>query len=69
MIAAPWITATQWNVISQKFTVSADIGEVVQRYGPGVYTVILWSQFGGEDEPVSEYSIFYGVEPPDTYSR
>ena len=68
-ITVPWITAAEWNVNGQTFSVSADIGKIVDHYGNGVYTVLVWAKLGDEREVVSEYSIFYGVDPPDTYSR
>ncbi len=64
----PLITATGWNVSRQGFSVKANIAEVVGRHGAGVYTVTLWAMIDGEDAVVSQYSIFHGVTPPDTYS-
>ena len=46
------------------FSVKADIGNAP----PGVYTVVVWAPLGGEREVVSEYSIFYRITPPDTYT-
>ena len=68
-IVVPWITATEWKADGQRFSVTADLVDVVERFGSGVYTVVLWSELGGEDAIVSQYSIFYGVTPPDTYGR
>ena len=67
-ITVPWVTASKWTVTGLDFTVTADISELLARYGPGVYTILLWGEIEGEDVPISEYSIFYQVEPPDTYS-
>ena len=64
----PWIDAQRWHVNGGQFTVSADLSTVISAYGSGVYTVVLWSKLGGEKAVVSEYSIFHGVTPPDTYS-
>ena len=64
-ITVPWITASRWETTSDSFTIEADLGEIP----PGVYTVLVWAKLGGEKEVVSKYSIFYGIEPPDTYSR
>lgn len=63
-LTVPWITAHQWRVTSNTFSVKADIGNVP----PGVYTIVVWALIGGEREVVSEYSIFHGVTPPDTYT-
>lgn len=64
-MTVPWITASRWKTTSASFNIQADLGKIPS----GVYTILVWANLGGEDEPVSEYSIFYGVEPPDTYSR
>ncbi len=42
---------------------------LAQGASPGVYTILLWGEIGGEDVPVSQYSIFHGVEPPNTYGQ
>ena len=67
-ITVPWITASKWTARGTEFSVSAEISGLLSEYGPGVYTVRLWGQLDGEDVLISEYSIFYGVEPPDTYN-
>ena len=63
-VIVPWITAQAWDASSSEFNVIADIGRVLQRHGAGVYTVILWADVGGLSAPVSEYSIFYEIDPP-----
>ena len=63
-VIVPWITAQAWDITSSEFNVIADIGRVLQRHGAGVYTVILWADIGGLSAPVSEYSIFYEIDPP-----
>ena len=67
-ITVPWITASVWTALGLDFTVTADISELLSNYGPGVYTILLWGKVDGEDVPISQYSIFYQVEPPDTYN-
>ena len=67
-IVIPWVTASTWRASGSDFSVEADISGLLSEYGPGVYTVMLWGEIGGEDVSVAEYSIFYGVEPPDTYN-
>ena len=66
-VTVPWITASTWTARGTDFSVTADISSLLSRHGAGVYTVLLWGEMDGEDVPVSEYSIFYEVEPPDTY--
>ena len=60
----PWITASEMKVRGSTFSVKADIGNVPT----GVYTIVVWAPIGGEREVVSEYSIFHGITPPDTYT-
>ena len=67
-ITVQWITASNWTARGTDFSVTANISELLSKYGPGVYTVVLWSKIGGEEVPVSQYSIFHEVEPPDTYN-
>ena len=63
-VTAPWITARTWDASSSNFNVVADIGRVLQKHGPGVYTVVVWADIGGIGEPVSDYAIFYKTDPP-----
>ena len=60
------VTATTWSVDGDSFEVEADIQAVLDKHGPGVYTVVVWANIDGERETVSEYAIFYETEPPTT---
>ena len=66
---APWVTASHWAVTGERFVVKADLSEVMDEHGPGVYTVVVWGTAGEEEGIGSQYSIFHGVESPDTYGR
>ena len=66
-MTVPWITALDWVAAGDRFSLSADIGNILKTHGPGVYTVAVWGQLDGESAIVSEYSIFHDVVPPDTY--
>ena len=66
-IVVPWITANEWRVTKQSFDVTADVGDVLDYFGPGVYTIVVWAKFDGVAAVISEYSIFHGVAPPETY--
>ena len=68
IITVPWLTASEWTAAGTDFSVTADIGDLLSKYGPGVYTILLWGKVGGEDVPISQYSIFYEVEPSDIYN-
>ena len=67
-ITVPWITASEWTATGTTFLVKADISQILNRHGDGVYTLTVWGKLGGEDVVISEYSIFHGVTPPDTYN-
>ena len=67
-ILIPWKTASEWTVNGKEFSVKADISEILSKYGNGVYSLIAWGKIGGEDVVLSQYSIFHGITPPDTYT-
>lgn len=67
-ITVPWITASQWTARGQTFAVRADISDLLRQRGDGVYSISVWGIIAGADVVISEYSIFYGITPPDTYS-
>ncbi len=66
-VTVPWITASRWTASGTEFEVRAGIGDILDRYGDGVYTLVLWGNLQGERTVISEYSMFHGVVPPDTY--
>ena len=57
-VTVPWITATEWTLSGITFSVTADIGHILDKYGDGVYSVVIWAPLDGEDTIVSEYSLF-----------
>lgn len=63
-----WIVAKEWTVFSTTFAIEADISKVLEKYGDGVYSVMVWADINGERAVISEYSIFHGITPPDTYT-
>ena len=67
-ITLPWITASEWTANGKTFAVRADISNLLQQRGSGVYSITIWGTIAGEDAVISEYSIFHGITPPDTYS-
>jgi len=66
-ITVPWITASEWTASGASFAVKADVRDILNRHGDGIYTVMVWGDLGGAREVISQYSIFQGVTPPDTY--
>ena len=67
IVTIPWITAERWRARGDDFLVVADLGELLSRYGGGVYTVKVWGEINRERAVISQFSIFHGVTPPDTY--
>lgn len=63
----PWVTASEWTVSGTTFAVKADISNILNRHGAGVYSLMVWGSIGGERAVISQYSIFHDVTPPDTY--
>ena len=80
LITGPWITAQEWSIsefevqnnqwVEKKgvFSVKADLSDVLAEHGDGVYSLIVWGSIGDERLVISEYSIFHGIMPPDTYT-
>ena len=67
-VIIPWITAQTYTVNSDTFAIRADISQVLDKHGDGVYSIMVWGKLNGEDVVISQYSIFHGVTPPDTYA-
>ncbi len=64
---ASWTLADQWEIGTTSFEVTANLRNLLDQHGPGVYSVMTRAILGGESQIVSYYSIFHEVEPPDTY--
>ena len=60
------------TVDGNEFTLSADVGHLLEKHGAGVFTVIMLANLEGiKDEEkkkpaIMEYSIFHGVSVPGT---
>ena len=67
-LIVPWITASEWTASRNAFSVTVNINEVLEEHGDGVYTIVVWADVDGERAVISEYSIFHGITPPDTYT-
>ena len=61
----PQIRSSNWVASGNQFAVNADIGDLLEEHGAGVYTVLAWSG----DYIISHYSIFYGITPPGHLRR
>ena len=69
MLDLPWTTAAEWRTNGVEFSFRANLSNLLSKYGEGVYTVMVWAKLDQQDVVISQYSIFYGVEPPDTYGQ
>ena len=66
-LTVSWTDATKFRANGGAFDVEADIGQVLSKHGTGVYSIMVWGVVDSHDAVISEYSIFHGVTPPDTY--
>ncbi len=68
-ITGRWLTASRWEVSDMAFSVTVDIRETLQEHSEGVYTILVLGPIGDDERAViSQYSIFYGITAPDTYT-
>ena len=76
-ITVPWIDGEE-TISGRSLTLSHDIGPVLREHGAGVYTLVVWGCSAPDpiDNPCEDdnsmlilrESIFYGIDPPDTYT-
>ena len=66
-LIVPWVTAREYRVDDDGFAVRANIQEILARHGDGVYTVMVWGDMNGRRTAISQFSMFHGIVPPDTY--
>ena len=67
-ITVPWVAAQRWEVNGDNFKVIADISDLLAKHGSGVYSLFIWGIIDNEDVVISQWSIFWDLTPPDTYS-
>ena len=68
-ITVLWITADRWKLSGDNFEIRAHLGNALGKHGPGVYTMMLWGVVNGEDNILSQYSMFYNTPAPNTYQQ
>ncbi len=61
-VTFPWITADRWEIDGDTFDITADISDLINRHGSGVYTILLSGTIDGQSAPISEYSIFVAAK-------
>ena len=70
-LSFPVMKAQDLTVDGSEFTLTADVSEILDEHGPGVYSVALLAELEGigndEHEVISEYSIFHEVRAPTGY--
>ena len=64
----PWLDASRWILRQDSFDVRFDMDSVLEDHGPGIYSVVLWADVGGETEAVGEHLIFHETEQPQEYN-
>ena len=62
-----FITADVYEVPEDKFTLEADVSDVLDHHRPGVYTVQVWATLNGEPPIISAVSVFREVEVREGY--
>ena len=67
------LKAQELEAEGREFRLAADLEDLLDEHGPGVYTVALLAELEdvgtGELQAISEYSIFHQVRAPGTYVR
>ena len=66
-ITVPYITALAYTTHNKGFSFRADLSDLLSKHGDGVYSFMIWGEIRGEVVVISQYSIFHGVTPPNTY--
>ena len=63
--------AQEMTADGREFALVADVNELLEQHGAGVYTVVLIASLEGNGEDgrqiISEYSIFHRVRAPGGY--
>ncbi len=67
-VTGPWLTSSSWQANGSNFSLQANLTPVTDRHGPGVYTITVWHKNLDGGIIISQYSIFYGIDPPTAYS-
>ncbi len=67
-LTIPLITANEWSVTDDAFNISANITDLLQKHGEGVYTILLWGEINDDRTPISEYSIFVDEQATTQHS-
>ena len=69
LVIRVFITATVYDVSDEEFVLEADVSDVLDHHGPGVYTVQVWATLEGQPAGISAVSVFHEVEVPEEYGQ
>ena len=61
------VRMSRWELDGDRFAISADLGDVLETHGPGVYEVTVFGVLDGNVDLISEHSIFHGIPRPASY--
>ena len=61
------VRMSRWELDGDRFAISADLGDVLETHGPGVYEVNVFGVLDGNVDLISRYSIFHGIPRPASY--
>ena len=61
------VRMSRFELDGNRFAVSADLGDVLEAHGPGVYQVVVFGILDGNVDVISEYSIFLDIPRPAGY--
>ncbi len=63
----PWTDSHTMTTSGDAFEVKADISKTIQKYGSGVYTIVVWGVAHNEDVVIADVALFYDAELGNTY--
>ena len=66
-ITSQRIKMSEFRLEDDRFTINADLGEVLETHGPGVYLVDIFGVLEGDVTLISEYRLFYDIPNPEGY--
>ena len=67
LVTGVFITASVYEVVGREFALEADVRDLLERHGPGVYKVQVWATLDNEPAVISAVSVFHEVEVPEGY--
>ena len=53
--------ADRWKLPGSVFDMAVDISDLLDEFGPGAYTMLIWGTVNGEPVPIMAHTLFHGV--------